>query len=120
MTERTETTLSEQGFLILLSLAEGPLHGYAILREVEDLSGGRLTISTGTLYGAIRRFLDSGWIRRAADPGAGTAVRDRQAYGLTREGQRVLEGEAERIESLARTARLRLGARTAAPARGGR
>ncbi len=54
--------------MILLSLAPGPKHGYAILKEVETLSDGRVKLSTGTLYGAIERLLDQDWIRRVDDP----------------------------------------------------
>ena len=57
MTNLNNTPLREPTFLILLSLAPGPRHGYAILKEVESLSEGRVKMSTGTLYGAIERLL---------------------------------------------------------------
>jgi DNA-binding PadR family transcriptional regulator len=57
-------TLTEPVLLILLSLAEQPRHGYSILKDVEEMSDGRVTLSTGTLYGALRRLLDDGWIQR--------------------------------------------------------
>ena len=60
--------LREPTFFILLSLSPGPKHGYAILKEVEALSDGRVRLSTGTLYGAIKRLLDDDWIRRVDDP----------------------------------------------------
>jgi DNA-binding PadR family transcriptional regulator len=100
--------MSEQTFLILLSLAERPRHGYAILQEVESLSSGRISLSTGTLYGAIKRFLDAGWIRRVADPDAANAARDRQAYDLTGKGRDAVAAEAARLESLAKLSRARL------------
>jgi DNA-binding PadR family transcriptional regulator len=56
--------LSEPVLLILLSLAEQPCHGYAILKDVEEMSDGRVVLSTGTLYGALRRMLDDDWIER--------------------------------------------------------
>ena len=52
--------LSEPVVLILLSLAEQPRHGYSILKDVESVSGGRVLLSTGTLYGALQRLLDQG------------------------------------------------------------
>ncbi len=52
--------LSEATFLILLSLANGPKHGYLIMREVERLSAGKVIFSTGTLYGAIRAYQNCG------------------------------------------------------------
>jgi DNA-binding PadR family transcriptional regulator len=100
----TETTL-----FILLSLAPGQKHGYAILKDVEALSQGRVVFSTGTLYGALKRLLDQGLIERinagAADDKTG---RPRKAYRLTRLGRRVIEAEAGRLQALAQTARLRL------------
>ena len=69
MTDSTSTLpLREPTFLILLSLAPGPRHGYAILKEVESLSEGRVKLSTGTLYGAIERLLDQNWIYQVEDP----------------------------------------------------
>lgn len=100
--------LTESTFLILLSLVEGPRHGYAILREVEEGSGGRVVLGTGTLYGAIRRFLEKGWICRVADPEPVENNRERQSYNLTPEGRRVVADEAKRLESMLRVARLRL------------
>lgn len=117
MSDRGDHTLSEQGFLILLALSSGAMHGYALLGAVERLSDGRISMSTGTLYGAIRRFLESGWIRRSEDPEPETASRDRQAYELTREGRRLLESELSRLEQLAKTARATLAT---VPARGRR
>ena len=102
-----DTALSEATFLILLSLFDAPRHGYAILGEVERLSDGRVTLSTGTLYGALKRFLDNGWIRRVADP-EGETSRDRQAYDLTAAGRRITAGEATRLEALARVSRARI------------
>ncbi len=55
MSPKSMTPLSEPVFLILTSLAEGPQHGYAIIKDIEALSGGRVVSSTGTLYGALRR-----------------------------------------------------------------
>ena len=54
----TETTL-----YILLSLAPGPRHGYAIMKDVRALSHNRVELSTGTLYSALKRLLDQNWIR---------------------------------------------------------
>ena len=59
--------LSEPVLLVLLSLAEQPRHGYSILKDVESMSGGRVLLSTGTLYGALQRLLDNGWIERVEE-----------------------------------------------------
>lgn len=59
-----ELPLTETTFFILLSLSPKPKHGYAMMKDVESLSEGRIRLSTGTLYGAIKRLLEKGWIKR--------------------------------------------------------
>ena len=56
--------LTEPVLLILVSLAAQPRHGYALIKDIEALSRDRVRLSTGTLYGALRRLLDEGWIER--------------------------------------------------------
>lgn len=97
--------LREPTFFILLSLSPGPKHGYAILKEVESLSEGRLKLSTGTLYGAIKRLLDRGWIRRVDDPLPNSTDRERKSYDLTELGRRVLNAEIARLRKLVSVAR---------------
>ena len=92
--------LREPTFFILLSLSPGPRHGYAIIKEVERLSEGRVKLSTGTLYGAIKRLLDEGWIRRVADPVPNHTERERKAYALTEAGRRVLNAEVARLKKI--------------------
>ncbi len=58
-----ELPLSEAVFLILLSLMPGPKHGYAIMKDVQALSENRVSLSTGTLYGALKRLLKQEWVR---------------------------------------------------------
>jgi DNA-binding PadR family transcriptional regulator len=102
--------LTEATFFILLSLAPGPCHGYAILKAVEELSAGRVTLSTGTLYGAIKRLLETDWIERvesAHDAQADETGRPRKDYRLTGLGRRIMNAEIERMEGLVYTARLR-------------
>jgi DNA-binding PadR family transcriptional regulator len=103
--------LTEPTFYILLSLAPGQKHGYAIMKDVEALSDGRLSLSTGTLYGALKRLLDQDWIERVdeteADEPRGEPGRPRKAYRLTRLGRRSLEAETARLERLVAAARVR-------------
>ena len=96
--------LREPTFLILLSLSPGPKHGYAILKEVESLSEGRVKLSTGTLYGAIERLLDQGWIRRVEDPVPNGTNRPRKSYDLTELGRSVLNAEINRLRKLVNVA----------------
>lgn len=92
--------LSEVTFLILVSLEGGPKHGYAIMKEVEELSQHRVLLSTGTLYGAIKRLLRDGWITRLDLTEDSNDGRDRKSYGLTSHGQKVLRAEAQRLREL--------------------
>ena len=94
-------SLTEQTFFILLSLAAEPRHGYAILKEVQRLSDERILLSTGTLYGAIKRLLEQGWIEELeAAPEPGQRGKDRRVYALTRRGRQSLEQETARLKCL--------------------
>ena len=104
--------LREPTLLILLSLSPGPKHGYAILKEVESLSEGRVKLSTGTLYGAIKRLLDRGWISRVDDPIPNNTDRERKSYDLTESGRRVLNAEIARLHKLVRVARIQTAEET--------
>ena len=92
--------LREPTFYILLSLSPGPKHGYAILKNVEELSEGSVLLGTGTLYGAIKRLLDRDWIRRVNDPIPNCTDRKRKAYVLTEQGRGVLNAEIARLQKL--------------------
>jgi len=98
--------LSEQVVLILASLASEPKHGYALLKDVEKLSQGRVHLSTGTLYGAIRRLLEDEWIERFEQE---DTSRDKQAYRLTAKGRAQLSSEIVRLRHLLQSATMRLG-----------
>jgi len=97
--------LSEATLFILLSLAPGPRHGYAIMKDVQMLSDDRIVLSTGTLYGALKRLLEQGWIERVDDPEPNDTDRERKAYALTQTGRRILKAEVERLQKLIATAR---------------
>ena len=97
--------LTEPVLLILVSLAGQPRHGYSILKDVEKVSDGRVVLSTGTLYGALRRLLDDGWIERVEED---NAPRDRRTYRLTSRGRRNLQIEIERMRHLTKLASLRV------------
>lgn len=97
--------LTESTFFILLSLAPKPKHGYAIMKEVKHLSEGRVKLSTGTLYGALKRLLEKGWIKRINQSRAKGASRGRKSYTLTNYGHQVLIAEIERMNKMVLTAR---------------
>ena len=102
--------LTEPVLLILLSLAGKPRHGYALMRDIEVLSGGRVRLSTGTLYGALRRLLEDTWIERFEQE---DTSREKQAYRLTEAGRRQLRQELDRMKQLTRAAAVRLRMREA-------
>lgn len=112
MTEN-DSPLTESTLYILLALEQGPMHGYAILKTVEALSGGRFSLSTGTLYGAIKRLLDAAWIVRGPDPQPNDTDRERKVYRLTNQGRSALLAEVARLERLALVARSVVGGRSA-------
>ena len=92
--------LQEATFSILLSLARTPKHGYAILQDVAALSDGRLQLSTGTLYGALRRMLAQGWIERFEEALEVVSGRARKAYRITDLGQEILNADVVRMQDL--------------------
>jgi DNA-binding PadR family transcriptional regulator len=97
--------LTEATYYIMLSLAPDARHGYSIMKDVRALSHGRVALSTGTLYGALKRLLELEWILRVDDPEAVGSGRVRKLYSLTRLGRHVLEAEVARLDALIESAR---------------
>jgi DNA-binding PadR family transcriptional regulator len=97
--------LTEATFFILLCLSPKPKHGYAIMKEVEALSEGRVILSTGTLYGALKRLLEKGWIKRVDQSESDKTSRGRKSYALTNYGHRVLNADFDRLKKIVNTAR---------------
>jgi DNA-binding PadR family transcriptional regulator len=102
------TPLREPTLFILLTLSKGRKHGYAILKEVEALSEGRVVLSTGTLYGALARLLEQRVVRKSTDDSGEDSsssksrsdsvdIQKRKYYELTQFGHRVLEVEINRM-----------------------
>ena len=94
--------LTETSFFILLSLATTPKHGYAILKEVEAVSAGRIVLAAGTLYTALRRMLEDGWIERLEEDENNGNGRERKLYSLTELGRRIFVLETRRLQGLVR------------------
>ncbi len=103
--------LSEQAFLVLTALAEQPLHGYAIVRAVQDLSEGRVRLRVGTLYGVLDRLVADGWAEQ--DREEVHQGRLRRYYRLTDTGVRELSAEVARLSANVRAASSVLRARGA-------
>lgn len=91
------TALTEAIYYILLALQE-PMHGYGIMQRASTMSRGRLTLSAGTLYGAISNLLEKGWIEPCGES-ADTDGR-RKMYQITAAGQEVLVAEYNRLKEL--------------------
>jgi DNA-binding PadR family transcriptional regulator len=88
--------LTEAVYYILLSLAHGKRHGYGIMQEVEAMSGGRVNLAAGTLYGALSTLAERGWIEELP------AQEDsrRKEYALAAAGRAALETELARLREL--------------------
>ena len=91
-----------------MSMADQPRHGYALIKDIEAMSNGRVRLSTGTLFGALRRLLDDGWIERFEHE---DTSRGKQTYRLTPAGFTQLELELDRMRQLTLTATARLKTR---------
>jgi DNA-binding PadR family transcriptional regulator len=95
-------------FHVLLALAGDDLHGYAILKEVTLRTGGEVQLSTGTLYGIIKRLLNDGLISELRQrPAAAEDDERRRYYRLTTKGREVAATEAARLEKMVALARSR-------------
>ncbi|HSL57060.1 MAG TPA: PadR family transcriptional regulator [Acidimicrobiales bacterium] len=101
--------ITEPTFLILAAVAPGPLHGYAILREVERLSGGRVRLRAGTLYAAVDRLVEHGELAEAGDEVVDGRLR--RYYRLTDAGASLLAAETEVLTANADAARGQLARR---------
>lgn len=85
--------LTETTYYILLSLYR-PLHGYGIMQRAAELSGGRVRLAAGTLYGALNALVDKGWIALLPVEGR------KKEYRLTSDGETILKNELERLREL--------------------
>ena len=97
-------------FHVLVALARGPTHGYAIAREVEELTSGRIVMGPGTLYGSLQRMLADRLIVEAPNPGEeGLHAERRRYYRMSPLGAEALRSESERLLRAAHVAMERLG-----------
>ena len=95
-------------FHILMALATGDKHGYAIMQEVELFTDGEVTMGPGTLYGAVKQMLSSGLIEESDErPDPDLDDQRRRYYRMTTLGARVLDAEVGRLEQLVLTAKSR-------------
>jgi DNA-binding PadR family transcriptional regulator len=97
-------------YFVLAALLDRPLHGYAIIRRAAELSDGEVRLSTGTLFGALDRLVESGFVKAGEEEKVEGRVR--RSYSLTDDGHAVLAAEAGRLRRAARVVETR-AARTA-------
>lgn len=104
-------------FQILLSLVDGPMHGYAIIRDVEARTDGEVRLTASTLYGAVARMLDGGLIEERTSP---EGQERRRVYAIARRGKSLLADEARRLARAVDWARDKQLLPAPAPRPGGR
>ncbi len=105
-----QTPLSPTLFHILLSLAEGERHGYALKREIALRTGGKLKLGPGVLYGSISKMLELGMIEESHDrPDPHLDDERRRYYRITAYGRKVAQAEAARMRDLVQLAAARFG-----------
>ena len=90
--------------LVLRTLANGPMHGYAIARRIHEASANGLDIQDGSLYPALNRMLVKGWV--VAEWGVSENNRRARFYRLTRDGRKQLEAETREFDTLVRNIQL--------------
>src|SRR5262249_12617780 len=107
MPKRKLDPLPAAAFQILLALAGEELHGYGIMRQVADQTGGRIRLGPGTLYSSVRVLLENGLIEETASPREEEAAGDerRRYYRLTSAGHKLASAEAQRLAEILRVAR---------------
>lgn len=100
--KETHQTLTDAFFYILLALRR-PNHGYGVVQQVEQMTGGRLILGPGTLYGALNQLTEKGWIELYSQQ---TTSRKKKEYVITPQGREVFAKELERLEEMLRNSAL--------------
>jgi len=105
MPKRRFDPLPAAAFQILLALVEEDLHGYGIMRQVKEQTGGSMRLGPGTLYSSVQSLLDEGLIMEVDEKQAEAGDGRRRVYRLTKAGHEVACAEAERLAGVLRVAR---------------
>jgi DNA-binding PadR family transcriptional regulator len=117
--DRPSSPISTQVFQILLSLVDDDLHGYAIIQDVAARTEGEVRLTASTLYAAIKRLLETGWIEECRRRPSVDDDARRRYYHLTLQGRQAARAEAlrlDRLAAMARAKRLIPASRVARPA----
>jgi PadR family transcriptional regulator PadR len=97
---KSQVAMREPTYFVLASLLDRPLHGYAIIKHAEELSGGRVRLATGTLYTALDRLTGEGYVTVIREEVVNG--RTRRTYALTGAGATAVRAEAARLAAAAR------------------
>jgi DNA-binding PadR family transcriptional regulator len=103
MPKKTLDPLPSAAFHILLALVDGDLHGYGIMRAVEEQTSGRTRLGPGTLYSSLQTLREAGAINEVESEAAGTERR--RHYRLSASGMKLVRSEAERLQEMVGVAR---------------
>lgn len=106
---QTLTNMTPAMLHILLAIAGGAQHGYGIMREVSERTGGTTELGAGTLYRSIKKMLDAGWIAEIEDEADHSLGPARRQYRVTADGREAAAGEVDQLHGIvewARAARL--------------
>lgn len=104
MSSTSRASMSEPSYFVLAALMDGPLHGYAIIKAVPDLSGGRFTLAVGTLYSVLDRLAREQYVTVTGEEIVNG--RARRYFALTEAGRSALQYEADRMAQAARVVNL--------------
>jgi len=106
MDDQTDSPLPGAVFHILIALADRDRHGYSIMQDVAARTGGKVKLSPGTLYSAIRRMLEQGMVEELSEsPDPSSTDERRRYYRITRLGKRAATAEVARLSALVKQAR---------------
>jgi DNA-binding PadR family transcriptional regulator len=103
MPKKSLDPLPSAAFQILLALVEGDLHGYGIMRAVQDQTLGEVRLGPGTLYSSLQSLLEAGAIEEVANDAVG--AERRRYYRLSAAGRKLVRSEAKRLEDLLKVVR---------------
>ena len=103
--EQRVQPLSPQVFQVLLSLHQGPLHGYSIIQDIRERTSDEVRLTASTLYDALARLLDQGLIHEVRSTRESGEDSRRRYYDITKAGQQAAQHEVQRLERLIRMAR---------------
>lgn len=105
MTTHDQPQITPAMLHILLAIAAGARHGYGVMKEVAERTGGAMELGAGTLYRSIGKMLEAGWIEQVESDGDNPLGPQRREYALTEAGRRIAADEVRQLHGIVRWAR---------------